>query len=231
MSNQENIEVADPITERLEPGHCYNLIGIINAQPEIKAKTQGELLFRVPMRLGTKGQYTQAILEITSKGPIEEPYFIRKWMDLQIAVIKDCQFINYRENFGIKFLHFILPSSPRNRYIFLTADEKDFWRYPLIKSEHPSNFRVLRTKCGDSFSFKGIVKSSNRSIFGSALKNTTISTETYFTNGTNDTNFSDWREEVLELKLYFINEGKRVLADFNRKIPAVIPEGPLRMHM
>ena len=230
MNIKEKIEVADPIVENLEPGQFYNLIGIINAQPEVKTKTQGEFLFRVPMRLGTKGQYTQAILEITSKRKIEEPCFIRRWMDLQIAVIRDCQFINYRENFGMKFLHFKLPSSPQNRYIFLTADEKDFWLYPLIKSEHPTNWRVLPKKCGDSFSFKGVVKPSNRSVFGSFWRdpeNPEISTETFF----NNTNFSDWREEVLALKLFFKAEGKRMLAEFNRKIPAVIPEGPLQMHM
>ena len=203
----------DPFYDELKSGNCYDLFGIINCTIEIKNLTEkGLLLYRVPLLLGIDGNHSQVIIEVWAAKGKEEPIFTRNWLQFQIAYIREAKFVAKRERFGLTFFHFTLSTNPSSRYIWLSSDEPNFWRFPIADPE-PRKLNSFKKKLtGEYCPFDGEVKSSPGSVFGSlwTLQNKKLHSRTMI----GHFSFSHLYAVVLGMKEECISSaGKLVLSD------------------
>ena len=226
MNNFKIFDVNDPHDENFVTKGTYDIFGLINANIEICHIEDKKLtLHRVPIRLGTDGQYNQAIVEIWSKEAREEPRFTRDWFRYQLAFIRDVIFIGHREKCGLKFMKFCLPSGWGSRYIALTSDD-NFWIRPVSKHEDPSDYKLSKLT---QSTFRGNLRLSNGSVFGDVWKASNRVLHTHDNFG--QTTFSCWEDEVLKIKHFMILTGQRLRTAPYKKEFFSLKDGPLFMYM
>ena len=194
----------DPYYDKLEKNAKYDLIGLINGKVEVKNvnKRNGKgklLLFKVPLRLGVDGHYTQAIIEIWASTKKEEPVFTSDWHRLQVAYIRDLKFVDCRELHGLKYFQFVLPSNPNSRFIWLSGDRENYWMLPIARPENPRYYSTAHKFDGDSTSVRGFWERSNGSVFSKEYSN--YYRDIHSTTEIGQTCFADWLKEVKMAKL------------------------------
>ena len=223
-------EITDPFYYELCPGAKYNIIGLINCEIEMTNVTKRrQLLHQVAIRLGVRGNYTQAIIKIWSSAGREEPKFAPNWLRLQLAFIRDAIFVGEREKFGLSYLQFVLPSNKSSRFIWLTSPEEDFWRFPIPKPESRRSHTWQAKLEKESCPWQGIVECSQGSVFGPSFLMTTKTIHSRATLGCST--FSDFYRDVLNLKRDLLFDGERLMCKSKREALFNITEGPFYMHM
>ena len=227
MENK-SFDAWDPFYDHLEKNAVYDICGLINAKVEQKNVKrrfgQGKLLlYRVPVRLGVDGNYTQAIIEIWSSTKDEQPTFTSDWRRLQFVFLREVKFVGDRELFGLKYLQFVMPSDPASRYIWLSGSEIDYWMMPIPDPEDPRLYSTADKHHGDSTSVRGFLGKSSGSVFGKIYS--TYHREIHSTTLIGETSFFDWYNEVMEYKSFFLKYERS-----NSKEKFLLEKsGPLRM--
>ena len=227
MNSKKDLDVIDPFYDAVVPGSQYDVFGLINARVEIKVLSdRGCLIFKVPLRLGVKGSYSQSIIEIWSSDRREEPVFTPQWTRLQLAYIRNVKFLGLREKHGIQFYQFTLPQSPGSRFIWLTDCKPDFWMFPIPNPDDPKLHSTMRIEVGDSTLWRGFIGKSRGSVI-----NPIYSSEVHTSQLIGRTTFANWHDEIMDFKKYLNQEGNALMKDSKTKVPQPIPEGKLKMHL
>ena len=225
---QETFVATDPYYTDLEPEEWYSVIGIINCQVEIKHINTGLILFRVPLQLGIEGIFSQAIIEVWAKKGFEEPFFTKKWESLQLAYFRGIKFIGKRNEHGLEFFHFELPTRKKSpRYIWLSSDDKKFWSFPVANPETRRFYSLFPKFTGENAPFEGILRSSNGAVFSDKTdKICQIHTRSVIGNAT----FKDFYVVVLAMKEEMISKaGKQIRS--NKDAFFKVTSGPFYMQM
>ena len=233
---EDRRDTSDPYYEDFCPGSCYDLIGLINANVEMKNITgkfgSKYVLYHVALRLGVKDCFTQCIIKIWAKTKQEEPKFTSNWLYFQLAYIKNVKFLGNRERFGLQFMEFVLDSSPGSRFIWLSDSREKFWQFPISNPEKLENYARKHKILKESCPWIGFVDTSKGSILNRQIYSNECMVHSRTIFGVNDwCHFSDFFSDVRSLKRWMLAQGEKLLHPSRKKEFFNLTEGHFFMFM
>lgn len=155
----------------LKVGKKFDLIGIINGDYKMYIRSKLNCaVFRVPL-ITVDG--VQIITEIWCESKHQEPRFSAEWRHLQLCLIRGAYFKEKSNAFGIDIYVFKISSYCRfHRFIWLSADDRNFWSSPIDQLEDPVEDRGLHSlyvQRHDGSNQRGIIRKSEGSRFGAKV--------------------------------------------------------------
>lgn len=123
----------DEISQNLEIGKFYNVLGLVNAKPVFSNVADGLTVQRLSI---INIDRVQMIIEIWNTNQNQELTFAPDWRGLQLLFLRDAKYqgvMNMREEpCGLVYIFKIAAKSPDNRFIWISSPSALFWTEPLL---------------------------------------------------------------------------------------------------
>jgi hypothetical protein len=119
------------ISENLEIGKFYSLLGLINSRPTFSNISQGLTLQKFSM---IDIDRVSIIIEVWNSARDSEISFADDWKVLQLAYIRDAKFrgcVKLKEG-ELTYMFNISAKSQSDRLIWLSSPSPTFWEEPLL---------------------------------------------------------------------------------------------------
>ena len=158
--------VSEEDIPKLTVGTKYCVAGVVNADWKMYLRTKFNCtVFRIPV-ITWDGM--QCVVDIWCDNRSQEPRYEHNWQKfLQWTVIQGANFKQKITAYGIDLYHFKVNTSNRqNRYIWMSAPDRNFWLSPVDDPENSLEIRRYNFIRKDCASVRGVLNRSKGSCFG-----------------------------------------------------------------